>query len=521
MNFWTPKHIETITKGRWLVEPVEPRCRLAGINTDSRTIAPGQVFVAITGDHFDGHDFVDTAADGGAAMVIVSRPVNRPAAAALLVEDTVAALQDLARAYRDVLRDVNTKVIAVAGSNGKTTTRHMIHTVLSAKYRGTQSPGSFNNHLGVPLSLLAASPEHDFVVVEIGTNHPGEVAALADIVRPDAAVITSVGEEHLEFFDTVENVAIEEASVLAFVEPGGMAAIEEHAFCDFELHSKNDHCLIHHPVTGKQVTFGTFYCSLDEIEIISYGSGMCSMDLTIQWDDQAIERAVDEFGYRFRIDNWQYEVPLLGRPNAVSATGAIALAQWMGVSKSKIAEALQHLCPMPMRMEPVVFAGPTHSRDSVILINDAYNANPSSMRAAIEELRPARTTWGERRIVAILGDMLELGRREVELHRNIADDPCANAVNVWITIGSLARHIADAVSEKWRLDHEANSHRGMEAPQVHSFDSWSDDLPQTVTAMLQPGDAVLLKASRGMRLERLVPAIEQRFDQRQPAHAGR
>ena len=225
MTFWTYQNLADVTKGTWLVEPDNLGDVVAGLWHDTREIQPGQAYLAIKGDQFDGQDFIDKAFEAGAALAIVSaEPAtsHQPPAPLLQVDDTIQALQDLARAYRAELKAGGCKVIGIAGSNGKTTTRHLIHHVLThAGLKGTQSPKSFNNHLGVPLTLLSALPGDDFVACEIGTNHPGEIDFLSAIARPDIAVITSIGEEHLEFFGDLENVAQEELSIIPHVMPSG------------------------------------------------------------------------------------------------------------------------------------------------------------------------------------------------------------------------------------------------------------------------------------------------------------
>ena len=495
MPFWTPQNLQQITSGRWLAPIERPQIPLHGISIDSRSIRLAEVFVTVKGEHFDGHDFIDQAADAGAAMVIISdkRPSSLPA---LLVDDTVAALQQIARAYRDVLKTSDTKVIAVTGSNGKTTTRHLIHTVLSARYRGTQSPKSFNNHIGVPLTLLAASPNDDFVVVEIGTNHPGEVAALGRIVQPDHVVITSIGQEHLAYFGSIENVAIEEVSILNFIQPHGTAAIEAGALGLLESMAEDRQCLLYDPVTNSRLTFGSYYESLHELKITSYGPGQSPRQPAVHWDQPQIETGADGFGCRFQVNGTPYELPLLGQSNAVNATAAIIVGRVMQLTTTQIAHALKGAKPMPMRMQPIVFGRNAQDPNGLVLVNDAYNANPTSTRIAIIELHRLARALGNRRTVAILGDMLELGDRSVQLHREVAHAPTARDVQVWITVGSLAQHIADEIGPH---------------PQVHAFAQWTDTMPQKIAQLLDPGDVVLLKASRAMQLERLIPAIEKRM----------
>ena len=227
-GFWTPAHFAELTGGTWLIPPRDAGAAISGISIDSRGLAAGQGFVAIRGERFDGHRFLAEAAAKGAALAIVEQP--QPGAdapmAVLQVASTLAALQRLASHWRDRLGEAGCRIISVSGSNGKTTTRHLVHQVLTtAGLVGSQSPKSFNNRLGVPLTLLAAQANQHFVVAEIGTNHPGEIAALASILRPDIALITSIGEEHLEFFHDLEGVAQEESQVFAQIAEGGVAII--------------------------------------------------------------------------------------------------------------------------------------------------------------------------------------------------------------------------------------------------------------------------------------------------------
>jgi len=384
-SFWTAAQFAAITGGQWLDEAPDDETPVAGLSIDSRTLQPGQAYLAIPGERFDGHAFIKDALDKGAAFAIAAdrSQINDRTANILLVPDPVAALQTLATAYRDVLAAHACCVIAVGGSNGKTTTRHLIHQLLVAGgLVGTQSPKSFNNHLGVPLTLLSASPDHDFVACEIGTNHPGEVAALARILRPDVAVITCIGGEHLEFFGDLAGVEREEYALLDHLAPEGFS-----------------------------------YSPRDALE--------------------------------------PYE----------------AVAMHLGVDEDRIAAALATATAPPGRLSVRRLA------QDVILIDDTYNANPDSMRAALEVLaaQPAA------RRIAVLGDMFELGDASAEAHRAVRE---------------LAEQVTDAavfIGERF------------------GGQAWTDDLPARIAGMINPGDAVLLKASRGMALERIIPAITDRY----------
>ena len=464
-----------VAGGRWLHPPDDAARPVTGVSIDTRTLRSGDAFFAVRGERFDGHDYAAAALGAGAAMAVVERAVDADGPV-LLVRNTVAALQRLAAAWRDVLAASGCTVIAVAGSNGKTTTRHMIHTVLSRERLGTQSPRSFNNHLGVPLTLLAARAEHAFVVVEVGTNHPGEVAALAEIVRPDLAVITSIGEEHLEFFGSVEGVAREQATLLDYIRPGGVAFMNNNVGAVMEREAKR------------------FPRHL------------------IQWVTGAMPLPD--------------HLASPGSHNRRNAALAAAVARVMGVSDEDVVESLARVEPLAGRCQHLHIG---QTPGGVVVIHDAYNANPTSVAAslnmlaeiAIEAARPAdeqadpvdedEHVLPAARRVMVLGDMLELGTHAVDRHRRLGDlivDAMHGAILsaaapvVLVAIGELARHIAERIVE---LDPPEDTLR------LFVYPVWSDDLPERVAELLQPGDVVLLKASRGMALERLLPAIRERF----------
>ncbi|MGE5155260.1 MAG: UDP-N-acetylmuramoyl-tripeptide--D-alanyl-D-alanine ligase, partial [Bdellovibrio bacteriovorus] len=361
--FWTPASFAEITAGRWLVSPRDPDRPLSGVSIDSRQVAPGAAFIAIRGERYDGHAFLGDATSRGAALALVERDVRAPdpAVPILQVPSTVLALQTLARRYRDLLGESGCRVLSVSGSNGKTTTRHLIHQVLiHGGLRGTQSPRSFNNQLGVPLTLLAAHPADHFVACEIGTNHPGELAALANLVRPDLAVVTSIGEEHLEFFGDLAGVAREEAAVFGFVRAGGALVLPDPRWLPVPLE----------PPPAPPFSI-----------------------------------------HRFDLDSVADHLLLPGLHNRLNASAAALVARLLGVEDPAIASALSNAGAPSMRGE-VLFAT-DHHRPTVI--NDAYNANPSSMAAALHALKD----WEGRR-VAVLGDMLELGERGTAAHREVA-----------------------------------------------------------------------------------------------------
>ena len=443
-SFWIPAAFAEITGGRWLAPPADGAAPLAGLSIDSRALVPGEVFVAITGERFDGHDFLAQVQAAGAALALVERDVaplragqSGDALALLRVESTVRALQTLAARWRDALGAAGCRVVSVSGSNGKTTTRHLIHHVLTAGgLTGSQSPKSFNNHLGVPLTLLGARAEHGFLVAEVGTNHPGEVAELAAIVRPDIAVITSLGEEHLEFLRDLNGVAREESAILAHVAAGGLALLP--------------------------------------------AEGHLPVPLTIPTEPAFEIR-------RFDLDPITAGLPLPGEHNRLNASAASAVARAFGIAEATIAAAWPAAGHAPMRGEVLHADDP--SRPTII--NDAYNANPTSMRAALKVLAgyPAPR-------MAVLGDMLELGAATPSAHRDIAA-LAADTAECCVLIGP---HFAAAAAQL-ALDELA----------VSAHAAWSEALAAEIAAELTPDATLLIKGSRGMALERLLPALAARF----------
>lgn len=442
MTFWTYANLAAVTHGTWLVEPDDLDAQVTGLWHDTREITQGQAYLAIKGENFDGHAFVGKAFDAGAALAIVqTKPAtsDQPPAPLLLVEDTVKALQDFARAYRDELKAGGCKVIGIAGSNGKTTTRHLIHHVLThAGLKGTQSPKSFNNHLGVPLTLLSAKPQDDFVAAEIGTNHPGEIDFLSAIARPDIAVITSIGEEHLEFFKDLEGVAKEEAYILQHVFKGGFGVMDDGVL--------------------EAVTPYVDWTLTPEIMTLECFGG----DFMPDWEPLA--------------------GPFLRHNMALAGEVAVQL----GVSVDQVKQALQSVKPVAGRMQQINLG------QGITVLHDAYNANPSSMQATVEWF--GMLSHKDRKVI-VVGDMLELGDASALAHRALGELLSGlDELRPLIAVGPLCTRFV---------------------PEFQHVDLLLTELDDggidRVLALLQPGDTVLLKASRGMALERLIPAIERRF----------
>ena len=474
MNFWTARSIQQITSGRWLVEP-DGHVTVCGVCIDSRTIAPGQAFFAIRGERFDGHEFLQSAAQTGASILVASDHVKARSVAhsgVLLVADTLAALQQLAAAYRRELGQTGTHVIAVTGSNGKTTTRHLIHTVLSTRLRGTQSPKSFNNHIGVPLTLLGVRPDDDFVVVEMGTNHPGELDALSNLVRPDIGVITNIGLAHIGHFGTRESIAEEKSTLVRYVQPRGLAIVP----CDEDWPTG-----VFHAPSG--------------IDVIKFGHS-ASSDAQLSW----VRR--DQQGLRFSVNQSEpFRLPYLGEHNALNAIVAVLVGRKLGLHDQIIGRSLTVATAPPMRLQLIKLL-PHHgiADRPLVVINDAYNANPESVLQALITLSNFPTPGPDGRRIAVLGDMFELGADAGAEHRHIGRalsqfESGPNCIHAVVLIGKLSACTAEELAPRWKDD------------RLRIFAEWDDSLPGKLAQFVGPGDVVLIKASRGMALERLIPAL--------------
>ncbi len=436
-----------------LLGPVEGNPWIPAVTTDSKDVAPGALFVPIRGKRFDGHVFVEQAFLGGAAFSLVSRDTDlaRMPRNVIVVPDTKRALGDLARWQRSRF---DVPVIGVTGSCGKTTVKEMLRQILGDGV--VVSHASFNNDIGVPLTLLRMDRTTRAAVVEIGTNAPGEIAALTSIARPTVGVLTTIEEAHLEGLGTVRGVMREKSALLHGLTEGGAAIVNaDNLYCR-EILESLDH--------GTAITYGT-------------------------WEDATVfgvdAQPTDE-GFSFWLfGKMPVEVPALGMHNVGNALAAISVALWLGLRPDAIVEALRGYRAPPMRMAREVVG-------DVTLINDAYNANPASMDAAIRELGLRRCTG---RRIAVIGDMLELGDNAERLHRQLGRKVANESVDRLWAIGPHAEQVAE----------EAIG-RGLPAECV-AFHGDVVEAMESPAFRPLPGDVWLFKGSRGMALERLADHV--------------
>ena len=431
---------------------------LAGVSTDTRTIRPGELFVALRGENFDGHQFLKAAFDQGASAAVVETGTRTPAGRVCLkIADTLRALGDLAAHMRG---RQPLKVIAVTGSNGKTTTKEMLVRILERRYEVLSNTGNLNNLVGLPLTLFRLRPEHEVAVLEMGMNRPGEIARLTKIAAPDVGLITCVAPAHLEGLGSIEGVARAKGELFAGLSPDALGAVN----LDDPLVVKQAR-----PLAGRMVTFG-FHPRADmrAINVTQRSLRRTSFTLVTPQADVPV---------RF---------PLLGRHNVGNALAAAAAAWALGFSPARIATGLDDFPPFPGRLELKPLPG------RIYLLDDTYNANPASTRAALEVLARLR---GRGRAVAVLGDMLELGPKTADMHRSVGESAAQLGVDLLAAVGSEAKHVVRAAEQ-----HASPPAQAVGFKDTSSAADW-------LTNHLKPNDRVLVKGSRGMRMEYIVKRL--------------
>ena len=428
------------------------------VSTDSRQAQAGDLFFAIRGEHFDGHDFVSMVAHQGAAGLVVSRAFSgaTPAGCPVItVDDPRLALGRLAARYRE---DFELPVIAVGGSNGKTTTKDMLDAVLRQRFVTLASPASFNNDIGVPLTLLQLERRHQAAVLEIGTNHPGEIAALMRIARPRIALVTSIGREHLEFFGDLDGVIHEEGWLAELLPANGLL------------------------VTNGDGVWAQAFAQRSQARVVRVG-----FDEGNDW--RVTEVRPDDLGTTFVVAapraDWsgEYRVNLLGRHQATNALLCLVVAGELGLDRAQVERGLAECQAATMRMQ-------LWEANGVRVLDDAYNANTDSMITALKALMELP---GQGRRIAVLGDMAELGSHSASAHEEVGRIAAELGVGQLIAVGVMASVMARAARAAGLL-------RVFEFAEVESARA-------AIKRFFKPGDLVLLKASRATRLERVANVL--------------
>jgi len=433
---------------------------LSGVSIDSRTVERGELFHAIAGPSHDGHDFLENALERGAAALIVERGRALPGALAvpvIAVEDTTRALGALAAGHRS---GFDGPLVAITGSNGKTTTKEMCAAILSASAPCHRTPGNLNNQYGLPLTLLGRSETDRTLVVELGMNRRGEIAQLVEIAKPTVGVITNVGTAHIEFLGSREEIAREKGDLIAHLPAEGTAVLNAD---DPMVLAQQDR------TSARVISFGT------------------AIDADVRGGD--IEW-IDDRGYRFELEtpggSGTVEVQGLGPTTIINALAAAAAALAAGASMADITKGLANYRGIKGRLERRELPG------DIALIDDTYNANPQSMEAALRLLAEIK---GAHRAVAILGDMGELGNTAEAAHREAGCLTASLGIDFLIALGARARTIASGAIDS-----------GMDPARV-VVASDHGDASERACEFLKERDTVLVKGSRSMRMERVVEAI--------------
>lgn len=439
---------------------------VTGVSTDTRTVKAGEVFVALKGETHDGHDHVEEAAKKGAAAVLIHREAATGTPHVIRVKDTLSALGDLARYWR---RKFPVPVVGVTGSNGKTTAKDLIAAVLGTRYRVLKTEGNFNNLIGLPLTIFRMRGDEDVAVLEMGMNRPGEIARLGEIAEPTVGVITTVARAHLEGLGKLANVAKAKGELLDRLPAGGLAVLPaDNVYFDIlaARARKRGAC-----VESFGLKRGSNYRALS-----SRVEGLRAIAFEAAWEDR----------------RESFRMPVAGRHNALNALAAIAVADHFQVPVPGIKKALAGFRTGAKRMEIVSLSG------GVKVINDCYNANPDSTIASLDFLHDLALWKKKGRRVAVIGEMLELGAFAKKSHEEVGRRAAQAGVGLLIAVGSHAEEMAAGARRA-----------GLASSRTYALADAEEALP-LVKSFLRKGDLVLVKGSRGMKMERITEGLKER-----------
>ena len=457
MEPMTIQEIIQAVGGRVLGETPDPALQIPRVETDSRTIHPGSLFIPLVGERFDGHAYINAALEGGAAACLTQRERESylPGKIYIKVDSTQRALRDLAKYYKSKFP---IPIVALTGSVGKTTTKDMVAAVLGERFQVLKTEGNLNNDVGVPMTLLRLNHTHQIAVLELGMNHAGEIDYLSELAEPDVALITNIGDSHIEFFGSRENILKAKSEI---------------------FHHTKAHCLA--VLNGDDPLLRTLAGQLP------YTISWCGKGENCQY------RATDiESDRRSRMTcqvhtprgSFPVEIPALGEHMIYPTLMALAVGEHFGLTRQELTDGVLHFAPTKMRMDIL------HRQDGITILNDTYNANPQSMRAAVEVLA---NTKGEYK-VAVLGDMFELGPLAPALHAGVGEFLGKAGVDCLVAVGTLAKHIYDAA-------------QSAPVPECYYCPSKAEAL-DTLKGVVKPNATILVKASRGMAFEELVEYLK-------------
>jgi UDP-N-acetylmuramoyl-tripeptide--D-alanyl-D-alanine ligase len=425
---------------------------LEGISKDTRLKSKNALYLPIAGERFDGHEFLFDAIKQGCTATVWQEGIDLPAGLpedfpVLYTSDTIGFLQRISKFY---LKKINPIVVAVTGSNGKTTTKDMVESVSSTTFKTFKTQGNYNNHIGLPLTILSMDEGTEVLILEMGMSNFNEISLLSKLAEPDAAIVTNIGESHLEQLGSREGIAKAKLEIADGLKTGGLLIID------------GDEPLLSH-VKGENVLK------------VGFGDSSTLRLVDMQTDQEGVSFSLEE-------GTTVYKIPMLGRHNIKNAAYAIAVGHYLNIEENKIKEGLERLKVTPMRLEMV------KGKKGSLLINDAYNASPTSMIAALSTLADLHDFTTK---AAVLGDMGELGPNEEEMHRSIAKHIKDNITHV-IAVGQKGAWIADELEKQKTKDIKV----------VHCLTK--EDAAAPIQELLSNRTAILFKASRFMALETLV-----------------
>lgn len=438
----------------------EEKKEFSAIVTDTRKISEGVLFVALKGERFNGEDFAAEALEKGAAGVVLSeacdkKQLEKCAGTVLQVEDTLAAYQLMTKAWRDKFPQI--PVVAITGSNGKTTTKDLTAAVLSAKGAVLKTQANFNNEIGLPLTLLGLKKEHTAAVVEIGMRGFHQIEALAPIASPQIGIVTNVGETHMELLGSLENIAKAKQELVEAIPAGGTVILN----------------------ADNKYVAGMRSAAKEGVKVMTFG---LEQEADVKGEAIHTEGNVTKFMVTYANERHEYEVNMVGRHNVYNTLAAIAAGFAMGLTPVEVREGLSHLEATKMRFE-------LQQVKEWNVVNDAYNASPMSMTAAINTL--SELTKGRK--IAVLGDMLELGSVSEEAHLHVGEEVAEHGFTALVTRGEMGEFIAKGAENK-----------GMTA--VYRCAS-HEEAAEKLHELLQPGDTLLFKGSRGMTMEKIIDLL--------------
>ncbi|WP_417898256.1 UDP-N-acetylmuramoyl-tripeptide--D-alanyl-D-alanine ligase [Bacillus haimaensis] len=450
----TLKQIQEMAKGEEIASEFR-EIMVEGVSKDTREDMSGKLYIPIIGENFNGHQFVQQAiVEKGAVASLWQKDQPEPPTDVnlIFVEDTIEALQQLASSYRD---QIGMKVVGITGSNGKTTTKDMVTSLLQTTFNVHKTAGNYNNHIGLPLTILSMKEDTEVAVLEMGMSGRGEIELLSHIAKPDAAIITNIGESHMQELGSREGIAEAKLEIAAGLKPGGKLIIN------------GDEPLLTNKVSD-------FDC-----DVITFG-------LNDENDYVAQDIVLKGNGTQFIIEETAYMIPVLGAHNVTNALASIVVGEIFGVNEENRKKGLEKVSLTAMRNEVVETSG------GWTVINDAYNASPTSMKAAIDLLG---SLTGYNKKIAVLGDMLELGDQEIPFHEEVGRYVQEKGIDFVLTYGILGKSIAEGAMAVLGSD---------------KVKSYTDKkvLIGELLKMLQAHDVVIVKGSRGMRLEEVVQGLQ-------------